>query len=190
MDSALQVVIAIIGSGAFFSFLQFLVQRRDNKNDKIEELCKKIDEGLETQRKTSEERHAALRDEIRKSLEDKENMVQERLINHKDAIKSLNDAITKLTENDIEQSKYMKYIGDELMGLAHQQLVTLTDHYQMRGAITLKEKASLDAIFKPYHDGLGGNGDGKIGYEFAMQLPIVTDAEAIEMDKKLQLNIA
>ena len=75
-------------------------------------------------------------------------------------------------------------MGDELMGLAHDKLVFLTDKFQKRGAITLKEKATLNSIYEPYSKGLHGNGDGKTGYEYAMQLPVVTDKEAEIMDKE------
>ena len=36
----------------------------------------------------------------------------------------------------------------------------------------------------PYHDGLGGNSDGEGYYTYCMNLPVVTDEEAMEMDRK------
>ena len=170
----LQVLLTIIGSGAFFSFVQFLIQRKDKiKQEEKEDQIKQ------------------LREELKVGLNDREQTGFERYSEHKEAIAKINEAILKLTENDTQMKDYMKYVGDEIMGLAHDKLVYLTDKYQERGAITLKEKATLEAIYAPYHEGLGGNGDGKTGYEFAMKLPIVTDNQAYEMDinnKKKELD--
>lgn len=46
------MILTILGSGALFSFLQFLIQRKDNKESKtlderFEKLEKKIEEGLD-----------------------------------------------------------------------------------------------------------------------------------------------
>lgn len=147
-----------IGSG----LIQFFVTRKDKKNDKLAVIEKELKDGLNNEEKRGKARYTE----------------------HQEAINKLNDVILKLTENDTKQTQYMKYVGDELMGLAHDRLVDLTDKYQQRGAITLKEIATLEAIYKPYSEGLGGNGDGKAGYEYAMKLPVVTDAVAKEMDLK------
>ena len=182
-----QIIIAVIGSGAIFSFIQFLIQRRDNKANKIDQLCKKIDEDMKAQSEESKQRYRILQKELKDGLDERENTGKERFLQHQEAIQKLNEAIFQLTKNDTEQNQRLKYIGDELMGLAHDKLVYLTDHYQARGAITLKERATLEAIYKPYHEGLGGNGDGEQGYKYAIQLPVVTDSKAIEIDKKLNL---
>lgn len=187
MAPTTQIIVAIIGSGALFSFIQFLITRHDNKNNKIDSFCEKVDETLEKQNKTSKERYNMLQEEIKEGLQIQQNWGFKHYEEHKQSINKLEEAIFQLTKNDTEQSKYMKYIGDELMGLAHNKLVNLTDHYQTRGAITLKEKATLEAIYKPYHEGLGGNGDGEQGYKYAMNLPVVTDAKALEMDKELKI---
>ena len=183
----LQIILAIIGSGALFSFIQFLIQRRDNKSNKIDKLYEKINEGLKNQTKTSEERYIILKGEIKEGLQVQQNWGFKHYEEHKESIDKLEEAILQLTNNDTQMQTYMKYIGDEIMGLAHNKLVELTDHYQIRGAITLKEKATLEAIYKPYHEGLGGNGDGEQGYQYAMNLPVITDIQALEMDKELKI---
>ena len=184
---ATQVILTIagsvIGSGAVFGFVQFLIQRKDKQKEDAE--------GKKFQ---------ALRDEFKLGLQAREDKGRERYEEHREAILKMSEdhrhdfetllkAIEKLTENDTkttecieEIQKYNKFMGDEIMGLAHDKLVYLTDRYQERGAITLKEKATLEAIYKPYHEGLNGNGDGQVGYEFAMKLPVVTDSKAREMD--------
>jgi hypothetical protein len=163
MNPALQILITILGSGAFFSFIQFLINRHDTREDALK----------------------AIREEFSEGLQEREDKGKERYEEHQESIRKLNEAIAQLTQNDTEMQQYMHYVGDELMGLAHDRLVHLTDKYQQRGAITLKEKATLDAIYKPYHDGLNGNGDGQAGYEYAMTLPVVSDDKAREMDKNL-----
>lgn len=174
MNTFLQILITIIGSGAFFSFIQFLITRHDTRND--------------THNKEIQE----LRKEFTEGLDEREERGLQRYEEHRESIRKLNDAIYQLTQNDTkieasqaEMQQYMYHVGDELMGLAHDRLVHLTDKYQQRGAITIKEIATLKAIYKPYHDGLNGNGDGQAGYEFAMTLPVVTDEQAREMDKNL-----
>lgn len=164
MNNAWQIIITLIGliiSGGLFSFIQFLINRKDSKNDKF---------------KTFE-------DMISKGLDEREKVGLARYEEHKENIKKLNDAIVQLTENDTEICQYMQYVGAELMGLAHDRLVYLTDKIAKRNAITLKEKATLDAIYKPYHDGLGGNGDGQMGYEHCMNLSVIPDSLAEELDK-------
>jgi len=164
MNNAGQIIITLIGliiSGGLFSFIQFLINRKDSKNDKF---------------KTFE-------DMINKGLDEREKVGLARYEEHKENIKKLNDAIVQLTENDTEICEYMQYVGAELMGLAHDRLVYLTDKIAKRNAITLKEKATLDAIYTPYHDGLGGNGDGQMGYEHCMTLSVIPDSLAEELDK-------
>lgn len=164
MNNAGHVIITLVGliiSGGLFSFIQFLINRKDKKDNKYQEIKDMIDKGLNEGEKVGLARYEE----------------------HKENIKKLNDAIVQLTENDTEICQYMQYVGAELMGLAHDRLVYLTDKIAKRNAITLKEKATLDAIYKPYHDGLGGNGDGQMGYEHCMKLSVIPDSLAEELDK-------
>lgn len=161
-----KLIIAALASNGLFAFIQFLLTRKDNKNDKYEQLNDKIEKGLE-------EREAA---------------GAARYKEHQESIEMLSQAIVQLTENDTEMKEYLHYIGDELTGLAHDTLVRLTDKYQRRGGITLKEKATLEAIYIPYHDGLHGNGDGKTGYTYAMELPVMSEEEARKKDNQIKYN--
>ena len=50
-DSIIAIFIAVIGSNALWGFIQFLLQRKDNKEDcskKIIEMIKKLDEKIDT----------------------------------------------------------------------------------------------------------------------------------------------
>lgn len=164
MNPITQVILTILGSSGLFTLIQYLIQRHDTRNDELEKFRKEYTEGLD----------------------DRERRGLQRYQEHQESIKKLNEAIVQLTKNDTEMQEYMHCVGNELMGLAHDRLVHLTDKYQERGAITLKEIATLKAIYEPYHNGLNGNGDGQAGYEFAMTLPVVTDEQAREMDKNLR----
>lgn len=159
MINWIQLVITFIGIVLGSGLIQFFVTRKDNKEEEFFELKKEIQKDRESREKS----FAA----------------------HKIEIEKLHKAINDLNHVDLDQKTYLGYVGDELMGLAHDRLVRLTDKYQIRGAITLKEKATLDAIYKPYHEGLHGNGDGQAGYEYCMTLPIVTEEQARELDKKI-----
>lgn len=162
MDWA-QLIVTLIGVLLGSGLIQFFITRKDNRKAELKQIQKELKEGLDEREATGKQRY----------------------LEHKEAIQKLNEAIFQLTKNDTDQSQYIKYIGDELMGLAHDKLVYLTDLYQERGAITLKEQATLKAIYEPYHKGLGGNGDGQTGFEYCMKLPVVTDAQAREMDSKI-----
>ena len=50
-DSIIAIFVAVIGSNALWGFIQFLLQRKDNKEDrskKIIEMIKKLDEKIDT----------------------------------------------------------------------------------------------------------------------------------------------
>lgn len=160
MEIAVQILITILGSGALFSFIQFLLQRKDSREDRLKELEDSIKEGLERREEISTSRYET----------------------HEEAIQELNKAILQSIEDGREIKKEIGILEDALRGLAHDRIIHLTDRYQDRGAVTLKEKANLDAIYKPYHEGLKGNGDGQMGYEYVMKLPVISDEEAREKD--------
>lgn len=155
-----ELLVTFLGMLLGSGLIQFFITRKDNKKEELKQIQK----------------------ELKQEMEEKEK-------EYKEEIEKLNEIIIQLTENDAQQSKYIKYVGDEIMGLAHDKLVCLTDRYQDRGAITLKEIATLKAIYKPYHEGLGGNGDGQAGYEYCIKLPVVSEEKAKEMDMKIMHNI-
>lgn len=141
---AQDVIIAVISSGAFFTFIQYLITRHDKKNDESDTRYKEL---------------------------------KERLENHEETIEKLNQIL-------LENKKENDGIKQILIGIGHDKLVYMTDKIERRGAITLKEKATLNAIFKPYSS-LGGNGDGEAGYKYCVTLPVVTDEGAREKDNSL-----
>lgn len=44
MDTLKTVIITIIGSGAMWGFLQFMIERKDKKNDKLKEILEKMED--------------------------------------------------------------------------------------------------------------------------------------------------
>lgn len=44
MTAALSVLLAIIGSAGLYTFIQFLITRKDNRDDKLDKICDRIDE--------------------------------------------------------------------------------------------------------------------------------------------------
>lgn len=162
MDWA-QLLVTFLGILLGSGLIQFFINRKDDKENRIKQIQR----------------------ELRKEIDEKEKRNEQHYLEHKEEIQKLNEIIVQLSENDAKQSEYMKHIGNELVGLAHDRLVCLTDKFQDRGGITLKEKATLKAIFEPYHNGLGGNGDGQAGYEYCMSLPVIAEEEAKALDKKI-----
>ena len=169
-----KTIVTVVLSGGFLSFLQYMINRHDTRHDQIKALEKKLEDGLKE------------RDETGKGRYDE----------HKDAIEELRQAIIAMAEDSKETKRILTEsikenrditanVAELVVGLGQDKLIHLTDKYQRRGAITNKEKASLKAIYVPYHDKLGGNGYGKMGYEYCMdQLPVVTEEEALDMDRK------
>lgn len=125
-----------------------------------------------------------LSEEVKKGLEERETKGAERYEEHKEAINELRQTMISLAKNTDEVAKLGQYMGQSLMALTHDKLIFLGKQYQKRGAITLAEQNNLKLLYKPYHDGLGGNSDGEGYFTYCMNLPVVTDEEAMEMDKR------
>ena len=183
MTPLLQILITIIGSGALFSFIQFLITRHDTRKDKIDELVNQLKDCSSLQDERSKERYTALQSEIRDGLDERETTGRARYLEHREAIQKLNEAIFQLTKNDTEQSQYIKTIGESLIGLSHDKIIYLSDKILERGGITLKEKATLKSLYEPYQK-LGGNGDCAVAFNAINDLPIITEEKAKEMDKE------
>lgn len=191
------IIGALLGTG----FLQFLITRADRKQERAEDkeennIKKEMKQHLmdvNTQWKkdycdVNAKAIADLAQEMREGLEEREKKGAERYEEHKEAINELRKAIVLLTNNDEEIKNLGKYMGQSLMALTHDKLVYLGKQYQRRGAITLAEQNNLKLLYEPYHNGLGGNSDGEGYYNYCMNLPIVPDEGALEMDKRLKEN--
>ena len=70
-----------------------------------------------------------------------------------------------------------------VLAMLHDKIFEKAERYIKRGAITVRELDNLRHLFTPYK-GLGGNGTGEQLFNTCLKLPIVSEEEADEMDKK------
>lgn len=145
----------------------------------------------------------ALREEVAVGLEERERRGTQRFEEHRLAIDKMNlehqkdfqelkQAVQKLTENDTKitdsitkMANKQDVMADSLIGQAHDRIIYLTDKISERGAITIKEKATLTSMYEPYKK-LGGNGHCATAIQHMETLKVVSDDEAKEMDIKLK----
>lgn len=196
------LILVLAGGGvvaAILKFIEFLINHSTHKQERaedkeendIKEEMKQHLTNVNAQWKidycdVNAKAIQTLTDEVREGLEAREEKGLERYEEHKEAIEKLREALVTLTNNTTEISQMGKYMGQSLMALTHDKLIYLGKQYQKRGAITLAEKNNLKLLYTPYHDGLGGNSDGEGYYTYCMNLPVITDEEALEMDKQLR----
>lgn len=193
VNQAITIVSVILGSG----LVQFLLTRKDKKQedakkDNADTIKKDMKDHLtEVNNKWKADycdKNSKLIEELTKDvklgLEQREQKGLERYQEHKEAISELREAIIALTKDAEDRRTLESYMASSLLAITHDKLVYLGKTYQKRGAITLAEKNNMKLLYTPYHDGLGGNSDGEGYYTYCMHLPVVTDEEAAEMDKK------
>lgn len=183
----------LIGSGLIqFFFNRKDKQKEDAKKDSSETIKKEMKDHLtNVNNKWKEDycdKNAKMIEElahtVKDGLEERENKGRERYEEHRKTIEELKKAIVALTDDAEDRRKYEQAMGESLMALTHDKLVHLGKTYQKRGAITLAEKNNLTMLYKPYHDGLGGNSDGEGYFNYCMNLPVITEEEANDMDKQ------
>ena len=72
-----------------------------------------------------------------------------------------------------------------ILALGHDKIAYLTRKFIRRRGVTQTEMANLAGLYAPYR-AMGGNGDGKAGYEACEKLPIITDDEADRRDIEIK----
>lgn len=192
-NQAITIVSVILGSG----LVQFLLTRKDKKQedakkDNADTIKKDMKNHLtEVNNKWKADycdKNSKLIEELTRDvklgLEQREQKGFERYQEHKEKIEELREAIIALTKDAEDRRSLESYMASSLLAITHDKLIYLGKTYQKRGAITLAEKNNMKLLYSPYHDGLGGNSDGEGYYTYCMHLPVVTDEEAAEMDKK------
>lgn len=168
-----ELILIVAGGGtmaAFLKFIEFLVSHRTHKQERKEDKAENLDK---------------LREELKDHLEDTNAAWKEMYCDkNSEAIEELRKALTTLAENSSKRAQYEHYMGESLVALTHDKLVHLGKTYQRRGGITLSEQANLTMLYKPYHEGLGGNHDGETWYNYCMKdLKVISEQEAMELDK-------
>ncbi len=104
---------------------------------------------------------------------------------NKKSIEELRNILISIESDNKKQSDLINLQAQEIIGLGHDKLVYLTSQIAQRGCITLKEKSNLDALYEPYSK-LGGNGDGKTGYDYCKTLNVVSEERARELDRDIK----
>jgi hypothetical protein len=104
---------------------------------------------------------------------------------NKKSIDELRNILISIEQDNKMQSDLINSQAKEIIGLGHDKIVYLTGQIARRGCITLKEKSNLQALYIPYA-ALGGNGDGKTGYDHCMTLDVVSEERALELDRKIK----
>ena len=72
-----------------------------------------------------------------------------------------------------------------ILALGHDKIAYLTRKFIRRGGITQTELANLSGLYGPYR-AMGGNGDGKAGFEACGKLPVISDDEADRRDIEIK----
>lgn len=124
-DSIIAIFIAVIGSNALWGFIQFLLQRKDNKEDcskKIIEMIKKLDEKFDEKIVELENKSTERSDMLDQKFDEKfmelNNRSAERNIRLHEKIDKLNN---ELTENIIIECRVriIKFMDEIIEGWEH-----------------------------------------------------------------------
>lgn len=146
----LSTVITALITGGLFSFIQFLINRHDNKEDELKEI----------------------KDAIEVGLKETQNLGKERYETHEKAIQEIHKVLKQLEANDTSQTSSLEKQATSLVGIGHDRIVYLGAHYLERGYITQDEYENLnDYLFKPYK-ALGGNGTAEKIMKEVDKLPL------------------
>lgn len=111
--------------------------------------------------------------------------IKDAISNNSKAIEEIREILININSDNNKQSQILDAQAKELMGLGHDKIIFLTQQIARRGCITLREKSNLEALYVPYSK-LGGNGDGKTGYNHCMDLPVCSEERALELDRQLK----
>lgn len=181
MNETTKFILTVLGSGAFLTFLQFLISRFDKKHDRIEALEKRLDDELDDRDKTGKARY----DEYHASIE-------EMNINHQKDFQELQKAINQLVQNDLKFTESIEkmvqkqeIIASANVGMVHNTIIQFTEPIICRKAVTYEELANLDSLYVPYSK-LGGNGECKRRYEDVNKLIKISRDEANKRDREIE----
>ncbi len=173
--SVIQIIITVIGSSAVFSFVQFLITRKDNKRK--DNIDTKINQ---------------LKDELEDDVNDKVEIGVASYQKQMKIIDSIQTSMDKLATNDEEiketiekVSELQDTMADSLKGQTHDRILWLSKDIANRGGITIKEKANIESMYRPYV-AFGGNGEVKKSVEYIMDLPVISEEESRKREKELE----
>ena len=177
-----ETLITVICSGGFLAFLQFLISRFDKKHDRIADLEKKLDEGLEDREKTGKARYT-----------EHQLAIEKMGIDHQKDFQELQKAIQQLVSNDTKFAESIEKMANKQdimasanVGMVHNTIIRFTDPIIERDAVTYDELANLDSLYQPYAR-LGGNGECKRRFEDVNKLTKISKEEAIKRDREIEI---
>ena len=212
LQTGVTLLTVLIGSGLIqWWFARKDKQKEDAKKNHDEEIKKEMKDHLTNVNSKWKEDYcdknakaiADLAQEVRDGLAEREAKglqryeehhltIEKMSVQHQKDFLALKEAIQKLTDNDTKITQSIEKIAekqdimaDSLIGQAHDRIIFLTDKISERGAITIKEKATLTSMYEPYRK-LGGNGHCATAVTHVNTLKVVSDDEAKEMDIRIK----
>ena len=208
------IICAVIGSSAGFGFIQYLITRKDKKEEDKkknheEELKQEMKDHLKSVNDKWKEDYcdknakaiAELVEEVRIGLAEREEKGLQRYTEHSKAIKKLDEerqrdlleikqVIEKLTENDTKIAESIKKIADK-QDIMAEASVGMIHNTLIRFTDPIIERNAvtyeeLDTLDSLYlpYSRLGGNGECKRRYNDVNKLKKISKEEAFELDKE------
>jgi len=183
LQAIITVIVAAIGSLAgTFSFVQFMIKRKDDKEEKNiqlivdnaikktkEELRKELQEGLEMFGEDDRKRSEANTSSIQKNSE----MIQEIIKIQKET----NEKFDKLVEATLMNSKVVKVCAEGIRSTTYDKILLVANKALKRNAITISEKANLIQLYQSWLDLAGEDPRIEVYYNDSMKLPSIPDDE-------------
>lgn len=190
LQAIITVVVALIGSLAgTFSFVQFMIKRKDDKEERDiqkmidasiykarEEARKELQEGLEMFGEDDKKRSEANASSIHKNTE----MIQEIIKIQKESnekFDKLANSLITLNEATIINSKIVKTCAEGIRSTTYDKILLVANRALNRNAITISEKANLIQLYQSWVDLQGEDPRIKVYYEDCIKLPSIPDKE-------------
>lgn len=158
------LITAVVGSNAIFQFIQFMIKRRDDRNDKLRDI----------------------QEEFRRGLNEREETGRKRYEEHKESIEKLSQAVLQLTDNNVKLTEFLHNVGEGVKSLEIDKLIFLTNKISQRGSITADERATVDELYEACLKLGGKNAHVKAGYDSCNNLPFISRDDAEIMDARIR----
>lgn len=182
MDNLFQILQnlgTVVGALGIVELLKFFITRHDTRVDKKEDREAKLKKLEEKMQDTVEVRSQ----EVKKQFEFQAAELRAQCALEQKRYDEIKEVLLKNTESDKERDKYMHTMGEALMGIIHDRILSNADGYIEREGITREELSTIGSLYRPYKE-LGGNGDVETAYNLILQLDLITKQEAAHRDQK------
>ena len=169
--------LTIVGSLGLFKFAEFLITRKDKKQERIEDKEEKLKKLEEKMQATVEQRSS----EVKKQFEFQASEIRAQSAKEQAHYSEIKEVLVKNAEDDKERDMYMRTMGEALMGIIHDRVIRSADIYIERDGVTREELSTLTSMYRPYK-ALGGNGDVETAFNLVGDLDLITKEEACKRD--------